>query len=387
MRFRALKLGAGGVALLGVLGLAGWALSSRPLPVHVAAVEQQVQVRVFGLGTVEAQVLSKVGFEVGAALVDLRADHGDFVRKDEVLARLQSGDQAARLAKAKAGLASAEMAIRRAQANLEKNKSILAQKAQVNRRRQALAERNTVSVQTAEEAQKDEDVAQADLAVATADIDVLKATLADAQAQAALEQNVLDHYALKAPFDAVVVERTKELGSVVKAGDPIFTLVAPESVWVLAYVDESRSGAVAIGQAAEIRLRSLPQQRFKGKVVRIGIESDRVTEERRVWLKCGNCPAAFHLGEQAEVLITVASLPEARLVPEAAVQGFDGSKGHVWIAEDGRAARRQISFGYRTDDARVAIASDEPAAASVIADPPAGIAEGKPVRVVNGGKP
>jgi HlyD family secretion protein len=32
----------------------------------VATVEETVPVRVFGLGTVEARVLSKIGFEVGA---------------------------------------------------------------------------------------------------------------------------------------------------------------------------------------------------------------------------------------------------------------------------------------------------------------------------------
>ena len=51
--------------------------SNRPISVQTASVEHDVPVRVFGLGTVEARVLSKIGFEVGATLVKLNADHGD----------------------------------------------------------------------------------------------------------------------------------------------------------------------------------------------------------------------------------------------------------------------------------------------------------------------
>ena len=49
---------------------------------------------------IEAQVLSRVGFEVGAALTELDADHGDEVARGDVLARLNAAEaaNAARLA-------------------------------------------------------------------------------------------------------------------------------------------------------------------------------------------------------------------------------------------------------------------------------------------------
>jgi hypothetical protein len=43
--------------------------------VAVAALTPQAEVRVFGLGTVWAQVVAPMGFEVGAALVEVAADH------------------------------------------------------------------------------------------------------------------------------------------------------------------------------------------------------------------------------------------------------------------------------------------------------------------------
>ena len=376
-----------GLVIAAAVAAGGFISMSRPVVVVAATTEQNVPVRVFGLGTVEAQVISKLGLEVGAAIVEIKVDHGDTVKKGAVLARLHDAEQVAKVAKARAGVASAEVAIRKAEANLAKTQAILSQKSQVNRRRQELAGRQTVSVQTAEEAQKDEDVAKADLAVATADIEVLKATLADASAQASFEQIMLAHHTLEAPFDGMVVERLKEVGTVIKAGDPIITLVAPETVWILAYIEEARAGPVAVGQKAEIRLRSLPQQRFEGRVVRIGIESDRVTEERRVWVKCGSCPAAFHLGEQAEVLIHVATLPSARLVPEAAVQGFDGRSGKVWTVEGGRIGRRTLRFGLRTEDARLVVAEELPASVAIVGTPVAGLSEGRAARLVEANTP
>ncbi|MDP4381102.1 HlyD family efflux transporter periplasmic adaptor subunit, partial [Escherichia coli] len=80
------------------------------------------------------------------------------------------------------------------------------------------------------------------------DIEVSKAQLADARSQLAYETAVLEQHTLIAPFDAVVVDRQKELGSVIKAGDPIFTLLEQGSVWTLAYIDESRAGAIEVGQ-------------------------------------------------------------------------------------------------------------------------------------------
>ena len=338
MRLPSNKVMGGAAALLALIGAGGFFFAGRSTTVKVVGIEEGIRVRVFGLGTVEAQVISKVGFEVGAALVELKADHGDKVRKGDVLARLHNAEQAAKVAKSKAGVLSAEMAIRRAEANVAKAKSILAQKSQVNRRRQELAGRQTVSVQTAEESQKDEDVAKADLAVALADVDVLKANLEDVRAQHSFEQILLEHHELTAPFDAIVVERLKEAGTVVKSGDAIFTLVAPETVWILAHIDESRAGPIAIDQPAEVRFRSLPQSKFQGRVTRIGIESDRVSEERRVWVSCKDCPAAFHLGEQAEVFITVGTVTRGLLVPEAAVQGFDGATGRIWTLDLAAAA-------------------------------------------------
>ena len=378
--------------LVGVVGLAAaivalyLLVSVLPLTVTVSAPESDIAVRVFGLGTVEARVASQVGFPVGGTLRELAVDHGDAVTKGAVLARLHSTEQEAKLARAKAGLLQAEVGVKKAEANAGRARAVLAQRQEVNRRQQALVSRNVVSQNTAEEAKRDEDVAAAELAVASSEIDVSEAQLADAQAALAYEKALLDNHVLIAPYDAVIVERHKEPGSVVKAGDSLYTLMAPETVWTLAYVDEERAGAIEEGQQAEVRLRSRPQETFQARVARIGIESDRVSEERRVWVKCEQCPPRVFLGEQAEVRVLVGRLDEALLVPEAAVSDYDGRTGTAWIVRNGRMEKIDLSFGHRTEDGRLQVTGGLPEGAQLVASLQPGLKEGRRARVVGGAR-
>ncbi|MEW5964206.1 MAG: efflux RND transporter periplasmic adaptor subunit [Pseudomonadota bacterium] len=371
------------VAIAVALALGGsYLVRNRPISVRVVSLEYNVPVRVFGLGTIEARVLSRIGFEVGATLTELNADHGDAVKAGAVLSRLASATQVGRVEKARAGVLSAEVNLKKAESNVEKGRAVLAQRQEANKRKQALVGRSVVSEQSAEEAQRDEDVARAELAVAASEVEVARAGVADARASLAIEETALANHELRAPYDGIVIERHRELGSVVKAGDPIYTLVDPKSVWGLFYVDESRAGPITEGQRAEVRMRSRPRETFTGQVARIGLESDRVTEERRVYVKGDSPPPRVFLGEQVEAWITVATLDEALLVPESAAQAFDGRTARVWTVEGGRLAQRTVEIRHRTDDARLEIVGGLPKGAEVAAVTGAGFREGRRARIV-----
>ena len=245
--------------------------------------------------------------------------------------------------------------------------------------------RNIVSREDAEEAQREEDVARADVSVAMSETEVANALHTDAAAQLRFEETMLRHRTLVATYDAIVIERQKELGTVVKPGDPIFTLIAVGTYWGLAYVDEARAGFIKEGQKVDARLRSRPQDAFTGQVARIGLESDRVTEERRVFIKGDNPPSRIYLGEQVEFWITVAQLDEALLVPEAAVQGYDGVQGRVWTLESGRLHLRSVRFLHRTEDARLEIVGGLPEGAGVVTRLQSGFREGRSARVEEAG--
>ncbi len=371
--------------LLALFGGAGAALfhflSTWPLRVEVVQPSESVTVEVFGLGTVEARVLSQVGFELGGTLAELFADHGDRVTAGKVMARLRTPEQEARLARAAAGVARAEATLAKARALLNRGRAVLARARETHRRKRALLARKAISVDSAEQAQMQEAVAAAEVEVARSEVEVARAALEDAEAQYRYEKTLLEQHTLEAPYDAIVVARHREAGTVLRAGESLFTLVAPESVWIRAYVDEARAGPLRVGQPARIRLRSLPEKTFHGRLARIDIEGDRVSEERRIHITCEDCPRRFHLGEQAEVFVTVARLERALLVPEIAVSGYDGVHGTVWTVEDGVLRSRAVTFGHRTLDARLEIVAGLPPGARVLATLPSGLREGRAATV------
>ncbi|QFG37603.1 HlyD family secretion protein [Paracoccus pantotrophus] len=355
--------------------------TERPLTVVVVQSEHDVDLRIYGLGTVEARILSRVGFEVGAALTSLAADAGDSVTKGQELAVLHSAEQEARVARADAAVTANEANLAKATAAVVRARAVLAEREAANRRQQGLAQRDVASVQRAEEAQRDDDVARADLAVAEADVAVIRAQGMDAAAALRQEETLLAHHRLIAPYDALVVARHAEAGTVVKAGDPVLTLIDPATVWIQAYVDEERAGQLALGQPGTIRLRSQPAAEFHGTIARIGIESDRVNEERRVWLTCADCPAEMFLGEQAEVRILTGTRATALMVPELAITGFDGHRGTVWTVVDGRLTRAELTFGARDNRGRVEVIGGLPEGATIVARVPKGAAEGRRARI------
>lgn len=305
--FRIMAMAVIGVVTVGGLGLAlrgGTApkgqVEGRPAMAATRAI--------YGLGSVEAKTISPLGFELAGTLIELTADHGDRVARGQVLARLDARQQQAQVAQAEAGLRQAQAALVQAQARLDRARAVLSQRRNVNTRRQTLARNGTVSIEAAEDAQSTADVAIADVAVAASDVEAARGGVESAHARVQLDRAALAKYTLIAPYDGLVAERSRDLGTTMTAGASLLTVVDPATIWVRAYVDEALAGPLAVGQRADITLRSLPGRTFAGRVARVDIETDRVSEERRIHVAFDAVPAEFHLGEQAEVLIDVASL-------------------------------------------------------------------------------
>ena len=372
------------VALALVAGGGAWILFLRPVNVQVSHLESNVVVQVFGLGTVEARVASKVGFKVSGVLIDLRADVGDRVAKGTILARLDDREQSAQLARAKASVEQTQASLQRASASVEKAQATYANAVRMSERQQKLIQSSSTSVETAETAKTVQDAALADVNLAKSDVLVAKANIGDAVAQQQLQSTTLDFHTLAAPYDAMVTARLKELGSALTASEPVFTLIDPKSIWVLAYIDESKAGEVRVGEPAEIVLRSRAGQRYRGQVARIEPESDRVNEERRIEISFDHLPDNFNLGEQAEVYVTTARLPQAILVPESVIEGLSKNSGTVWTVEDGHLQRHEVTLGHRLLDGRYEITGGVPDKASVVTQLRSGLRAGRAAKFAPG---
>jgi HlyD family secretion protein len=383
---RTYKIGTGLlVVVLALAGIVYWR-AAREIVVQTAPVESDVEVRVFGIGNVEAQVLSRVGFQIAGKIVELTADQGDIVPRGALLAKLDDQAQRAKLTKSDAALRQAAANLTKVQAQRDRSDVVYQQKKSINLRRQSLAGRGTVSVEVAEDAQAAEEIAHGDLKVIEADAAVAGVLQDDAAAQRRIDAVLLDQHELRAPFDARVIARHRELGSVANPGEAVFTLIEPDSIWVRAYVDETVAGGLAIGQKAFVRLRSEPDRTYETETVRIDQESDRVTEERRVYVRCRLCGSPHQLrflGEQAEIEIVKKIIPSGRFVPLKYVEGYDGRGGMVWLLESGRLAKRRVMLGERLLDGRIQVTSELPAQTGIVVGGD-GLREGRAARAASG---
>lgn len=341
----------------------------RPVEVEVASVEHNVEVRVFGIGTVEAQILSRVGFQISGKIATIAVDQGDTVDAGTPLATLEPSAQQARVAKAEIGILQAETALLKAKAQLARADANLSQKQAVNQRRQSLVDRGNVTQEAADDARTNEVLARADRDISAAELKVAEGARKDGAAALAIERVTLDQHVLSAPFRARVIARHKEQGSIAGIGEAVFTIIEPSSVWVRGFIDEARAGGIAVGQTAFVRLRSEMNRTVEAEIVRIDSENDRSTEERRLYVRCRTCRPehqARFLGEQAEIEILQSVVPEGIFVPRRAVEGFDGMSGLVWTIENGALNQRRVGLGDQLRDGRIRIIDRLPEGARAI---------------------
>lgn len=385
MSSRAVKLATGLLTTLVVAGGGYYWRSMHEIPVRTAAPQQNVEVRIFGIGTIEAQVVSKVGFQIAGKVIAVEADQGDVVKAGALLARLDDDAQRAKVKKSEAAQQQAAANLAKTLAQRERAEVTYQQKKSVNLRRQTLVGRGSVSQEAAEDAQAAEEIALGDARIIEADTKVAAVLQDDAASQRQIDAVVLGQHQLRAPFDARVIARGKELGGIVNAGEAVFTLIAPDSIWVKAYVDEALAGGLNIGQRALVRLRSEPNHTFETEVVRIDQENDRLTEERRVYVRCRVCNPEHqlrYLGEQAEVEIVKKMIASGLFVPLKFVEGYDGRSGTIWTLQNSRLARQRVQFGERLLDGRIQITSD--VQGQVVADDRTDLREGRAARPRNG---
>lgn len=159
---------------------------------------------------------------------------------------------------------------------------------------------------------------------------------------------------LLAPADGVISARDAEPGSTVVAGQAVLRMIASDSLWVKLRVDQNRSVGLQVGLPAQIVLRSRPSQVLTGKVARIELLSDSVTEERIAQIAFDSQPKDVSVGEMSEVSLRLPSLAQALAVPNAALRQRAGKTG-VWVLANDQLRFAAVNVGTSGVDGKVQI--------------------------------
>ncbi|MCK4939320.1 MAG: efflux RND transporter periplasmic adaptor subunit [Rhodospirillaceae bacterium] len=338
------------IALIGITTFIFVATRSQHLEAVVS--EPRIDIQVSAIGTVESRSLAEIGFGINGRIQSVFVDHGDTVKTGDLLAELDDGEQRARLEQAQARTHQAEAEVARAVATEMKARLVLEESTRIDTRKQKLVVSGTVSRESAEASSTARKVATTDLKQAQIAVNAARAGMELAQASERYEQAVLERHRLRAPFAALVISRTAEPGSIAISTKSQFTLIDPGTRWVRAYLDESLAGHLELGQSAEIRLRSRPSDIFHGRVARIGLENDRVSEERQFFIAFNDIPDGLVLGEQAEVVVTTQSLSDVIAVPARALMMTAANEALVWTIDEGALKRHAVTVGNKMLDGR-----------------------------------
>ncbi len=363
------KLLLAGLGLL-LMAALGYAIARSgplaPIRVTVARVEQgTVAPALFGIGAVEARRAYLIGPTVAGRVKRELVDVGDPVRAGQLLAEMDPVDLDQRVAALDAGLARARGAVAVALAQ-QRDAASKHELATINARRYAdLGAQKFVSqsvvdgkVQEEQSARAALDAAAAGLASARQEID-----RQNAERQGLRQQRA--NVRLLAPHDGVVSAREAEPGSTVVAGQAVLRLVDPASLWLRVRFDQGRSEGLAVGLPARIVLRSQPQTPLPGKVARVELVSDAITEERIAQVVLDTPAAGTSIGELAEVTLDLPAATPSPVVPNASLKRL-GEQTGVWMLADGKPRFVAVQTGARGLDGRVQILSGLQAGAEVV---------------------
>lgn len=344
---------------LAVLLVVAWIALTRgpmaPQPVTMAtAAHEDLQPVAFGIGTVEARRRYLIGPTQAARVLAVHADQGDLVRVGQLLVEFDPVDLEARLAAAASSRARATYAVDIAQAQAEEARSRAALAAGNAARYRDLVRKGFVSREAGEVKEYESRAATAAAEAAEAAVEAARGDLrrAFAEHDALVRQRA--NFRLTSPVDGIVLSREAEPGTTLVAGQAALQVVERGSFWVSARFDQTQAGAIMTGLPAQIVLRSRGKRPLEGRVVRVELGSDPVTEERIVNLEFPGDPGNLSIGELAEVSIGLPAVADVVSVPSAAVRRLGRDEG-VWRVADGRVAFVPVRTGVRTLDGRTEI--------------------------------
>jgi RND family efflux transporter MFP subunit len=258
------------VLILGFLYVKG--VFTPAIQVQIATVSQVYPSQAFTMlnasGYVVAQRKSALASKVTGRLIWLGVEEGSFVKKDQVVARLENQDVSAAKDQAAANVHVARFTLEQAQAELRDATVSL------NRNKELLS-RSVVARQTYDDVLARYEKAVAGVAAAEAAFKAATAALEGATA-------LLEFTLIRAPFDAVVLTKDADIGDIVtplgaaaNAKAAVVTIADMSSLEVEADVSESNLSRIRPGQPCEIQLDALPDQRFRGEIHMVVPTADR----------------------------------------------------------------------------------------------------------------
>jgi RND family efflux transporter MFP subunit len=264
---------------------------------------------------IEAVKQSTVSAQVSGRIVEVNYDVGDYVKKGEVIVRIDQTEATQLVAGSQAQVAQAQAAYENARAALQRNRELAAQKF----------------------------ISQAALDKAEAEHRVAEAQLKAAQAGANQASTTKSYTVVVAPYSGVVSARHVEVGETATPGKPLMTGFDPRDMRVIASVPQYKVAEVRASPRAMVEVPSLNKW-IQALSITVLPAADPRTHATRVRLDLPENTRDVYPGMFARAHFTVGRARKL-VVPVAAVVKRSEVTGVYLVNAEGAVSFRQVRLG------------------------------------------
>jgi multidrug efflux pump subunit AcrA (membrane-fusion protein) len=351
---------------------AGSSDAGSPIAVTIArAAMTDVATAIDAGGVVQARTTATITARILAPVREVRVSPGDQVRKGQTLIVLDGDDLAAGARAARAAALAAEQGSQAAAAELRAADAGLALARASYDRIAGLEARRSATAQELDDATAT--LRSADARVAGASARALQAAAAVDSARAAGDQASTTHAftTIAAPFDGLITEKMVEPGNMASPGMPLLRLEDTSGFRLEVRVDESRVGQIRSGDSIPVFLGT-DTTSITGTVTEV---SRAVDADARAFLVKIALPEARPLRSGAFGKARFGGSPRRILtIPPSAIVRH-GQLASVLVVDGDRARVRLVNVS--GSEVLAGLAESE----AVILSPPAGVTDGRRVRV------
>jgi RND family efflux transporter MFP subunit len=286
-------------------------------------------------GWYQTTIYARVTGYVAKWLVDI----GDRVKKDQVLATIDTPDLDAQLETSQQQLAVSQSQVEVMNANTDFAKTTW--------ERWRDSPKGAVSEQERDEKKAAYDSSVAQLKAAQAKVSADKADVARIQAFEGYKQ-------VTAPFDGVITARRVDIGDLVTAGStsnttPLYTMAQVNEVRVFVDVPQRATAGMVVGVDAVATANEFPGRKFQGKITRTSSAIDPTTRTLRVEVDIDNPDQTLVPGMYVQVAFAI--IHKGLLhVPASALMFRSGGPQVAVVGDDGTVSFRDVKIDIDNGD-------------------------------------
>ena len=252
-------------------------------------------------GTIRAVNQSSIQAQVSATATSVNAQVGDNVAKGQVLVRLNNQDNAARLAQARANLASTQ-----AQANQARN---------MMQRKKRLLDQGFISKVEYEQSQVDYQAQVENVRAQQANVDI--AVKADRDG------------IITSPISGVITQRQVEPGQTVAIGQTLFEIVNPNQLEIQARVPSEMQSSLRLGSKIEYQIQGNPNT-FTAAISRVSPIADQASRQIEFFARPNESIPSLSIGSFVEGNILSSQQVSGQIIPLNTIQDIQ-NKPYVWV--------------------------------------------------------